>query len=152
MHTHTQTHTHTHTDVGSCEVQYSYAANQSDELTIEPGDIINIIDKTDQDWWSGELNGSVGIFPASYVQEISWDCGYKCVVLRLFVKIINSMYFIMWACCLVPKHKFWSEPQTLLTNKWIWDFRLVTRLVRVWLVRLIRHVISLADRLQTWLF
>ena len=36
-----------------------------------PGDIINIIDKTDQDWWSGELNGTVGIFPASYVQETS---------------------------------------------------------------------------------
>ncbi len=33
-------------------------------------DIIHIIDKYDQEWWQGELNGNVNIFPASYVEEI----------------------------------------------------------------------------------
>ena len=61
---------HIFTDVSKCEVQFSYTANQSDELTIEPGDVINVIDKQDQDWWQGELNGTVGIFPATYVLEI----------------------------------------------------------------------------------
>ena len=49
---------------------YEYQANESDELNIQPDDIIHIIDKYDQEWWQGELNGNVGIFPASYVEEI----------------------------------------------------------------------------------
>ena len=48
---------------------YGYTANQDDELTINPGDVVNIIEKYDEDWWQGELNGQVGIFPASYVQD-----------------------------------------------------------------------------------
>ena len=57
-------------DVGECRVLYEYTANESDELTITPGDIIQIIDKYDTEWWQGELNGIVGIFPASYVEDI----------------------------------------------------------------------------------
>ena len=56
-------------DVGQCEVMYGYTAQQDDELTISPGDKVNIIEKYDEDWWQGELNGQVGIFPASYVQD-----------------------------------------------------------------------------------
>ena len=58
-------------DLTRCEVLYDYTANQEDELTIEPGDIIDVTDQQDQDWWTGELNGRSGIFPASYVQEMS---------------------------------------------------------------------------------
>lgn len=57
-------------DIGECEVLYAYQAQQDDELNINPGDIIKIIDKYDAEWWQGELNGTVGIFPASYVQDI----------------------------------------------------------------------------------
>ncbi len=56
--------------VGYCKVLYEYQANESDELNIQPDDIIHIIDKYDQEWWQGELNGNVSIFPASYVEEI----------------------------------------------------------------------------------
>lgn len=35
------------------------------------GDIINIHQKQEDGWWSGDLNGSVGIFPATYVEEIT---------------------------------------------------------------------------------
>lgn len=58
-------------DVGKCEVLYDYTANEPDELTIAAGDVINIVDKYDVEWWQGELNGIVGIFPASYVKDIS---------------------------------------------------------------------------------
>lgn len=34
------------------------------------GDVINIHDKQADGWWLGELNGVVGIFPATYVEEI----------------------------------------------------------------------------------
>lgn len=34
------------------------------------GDVINVYDKQMDGWWQGEKNGRVGIFPASYVEEI----------------------------------------------------------------------------------
>lgn len=60
-----------HNYIAQCRVEYDYMPNQSDELMIHSGDIVNLIEKQDQDWWKGELNGNVGIFPASYVQELS---------------------------------------------------------------------------------
>lgn len=34
------------------------------------GDIINIHEKQPDGWWIGEVEGNVGIFPATYVEEI----------------------------------------------------------------------------------
>ena len=59
------------TDIAQCRVEYDYQPNQPDELLIHSGDIVNLIEKQDQDWWKGELNGVIGIFPASYVLELS---------------------------------------------------------------------------------
>ncbi|XP_046669260.1 nostrin isoform X2 [Homalodisca vitripennis] len=55
---------------GRCKALYHYAANLYDELNLNPGDVINIHDKQADGWWLGELNGVVGIFPATYVEEI----------------------------------------------------------------------------------
>ena len=57
--------------IGQCIAQYDYDAVQNDELTIKAGDVINLSEKQDSDWWFGELNGRTGIFPAMYVQEMS---------------------------------------------------------------------------------
>ncbi|XP_045458298.1 nostrin [Melitaea cinxia] len=57
--------------VGKCRALYAYEARLDDELTLAPGDIINIYEKQDEVWWSGDLNGSFGIFPSSYVEEIT---------------------------------------------------------------------------------
>jgi len=32
--------------------------------------VINIYEKQPDGWWYGELNGRVGLFPATYVEEI----------------------------------------------------------------------------------
>jgi hypothetical protein len=48
---------------------YDYVGQHCDELTIRPGDVIQVLHKQDDGWWKGELNGNVGIFPATYVQE-----------------------------------------------------------------------------------
>ncbi|CAB4000040.1 nostrin-like isoform X1 [Paramuricea clavata] len=56
--------------IGQCIAQYHYDGTQSDELTIREGDVINLSEKQDDDWWLGELNGRTGIFPATYVQEM----------------------------------------------------------------------------------
>lgn len=57
--------------LGKCRALYTYEARLNDELTLSPGDIINIHEKQDDGWWSGDLNGSYGIFPSSYVEEIN---------------------------------------------------------------------------------
>ncbi|XP_071451671.1 nostrin [Hetaerina americana] len=56
--------------VGKCRALYDYAPNLYDELKLRPGDVINIHDKQADGWWLGELNGTIGIFPATYVEEI----------------------------------------------------------------------------------
>ena len=55
--------------IGTCRALYDYTANMYDELSIRTGDIINIHDKQADGWWLGELKGTVGIFPATYVEE-----------------------------------------------------------------------------------
>jgi len=57
------------TVLGQCHAIYDYTACQHDELTIRPGDVINIHTKQDDGWWHGELNGRHGIFPSTYVEE-----------------------------------------------------------------------------------
>jgi len=52
-----------------CRALYNYNAQENDELTIRKGDVITVI-KEHPDWWEGELNGTVGVFPANYVEKI----------------------------------------------------------------------------------
>jgi hypothetical protein len=56
--------------IGRCQALYEYTAKLYDELNLQPGDVIKIHDKQADGWWLGELNGVVGIFPATYVQEM----------------------------------------------------------------------------------
>ena len=56
--------------IGQCRALYDYTANMYDELSIRVGDVINIHDKQEDGWWLGELKGQVGIFPATYVEDI----------------------------------------------------------------------------------
>lgn len=51
---------------------YSFAGEESGDLAFKKGDIINITAKSDStdDWWTGELNGRKGIFPANYVELV----------------------------------------------------------------------------------
>uniref|UniRef100_A0A8C9U095 Intersectin-1 n=1 Tax=Scleropages formosus TaxID=113540 RepID=A0A8C9U095_SCLFO len=53
-----------------CQVigMYDYTAQNDDELAFSKGQIINVLSKEDPDWWKGELNGAVGLFPSNYVK------------------------------------------------------------------------------------
>ncbi len=55
-----------------CHAIYDYDACLDDELSIRVGDVIEVHEKQDDGWWMGRMksNGQVGIFPATYVQEI----------------------------------------------------------------------------------
>lgn len=53
-------------------VVYAYKPLNSDELPMEVGDIITVLDKKLEDagWWRGELNGKEGVFPDNFVELI----------------------------------------------------------------------------------
>jgi len=50
---------------------YKYQKQNHDELSFEKGCVINVINKLDADWWTGELNGQTGVFPSNYVAPLS---------------------------------------------------------------------------------
>nr|DBA34490.1 TPA: hypothetical protein GDO54_002044 [Pyxicephalus adspersus] len=54
----------------TCQVigMYDYIAQNDDELAFSKGQVINVLNKEDPDWWKGELNGQVGLFPSNYVK------------------------------------------------------------------------------------
>ncbi|KAF1801808.1 hypothetical protein V8B55DRAFT_1474136 [Mucor lusitanicus] len=49
---------------------YAFDGQQQGDLSFQEGDVITIVQKTDSqdDWWTGKINGRQGIFPANYVQ------------------------------------------------------------------------------------
>ncbi len=51
------------------ELTYNYSQDGGD-LSIQKGDIIDIVEETNADWWTGRVNGRQGVFPASYVERI----------------------------------------------------------------------------------
>ncbi|CAH1794712.1 unnamed protein product [Owenia fusiformis] len=51
---------------------YDFEASDAEELTLKKGDIVTLIDKIDQNWWTGSImRGGVekkGYFPSNYVE------------------------------------------------------------------------------------
>ena len=43
-------------------------AQDSDELAFKVGDVIEILDMTDDVWWQGSVESAIGWFPASFVR------------------------------------------------------------------------------------
>ena len=44
-------------------------SQDADDLPLQAGQTVVLLEKVSDDWWKGEANGAQGIFPASYVQE-----------------------------------------------------------------------------------
>lgn len=51
---------------------YSFAGEEPGDLPFRKGDVITIIKKSNSqnDWWTGKVNGREGIFPANYVELV----------------------------------------------------------------------------------
>ena len=57
-----------------CIVLFPYNAVNDDELTLEEGQLINIVSKDveDKGWWKGEIDGKVGVFPVSETVKVPY--------------------------------------------------------------------------------
>ncbi|KAJ2187769.1 BAR adaptor protein Hob1 [Coemansia sp. RSA 532] len=51
---------------------YDFDGQQAGDLTIHEGDIIELIERTDDanDWWTGRIGARKGVFPGNYVGDI----------------------------------------------------------------------------------
>ncbi|XP_070843173.1 intersectin-2a isoform X4 [Chaetodon trifascialis] len=66
-----------------CQViaMYDYTAANQDELSFSKGQLINILDKTNPDWWKGDANGVTGLLPTNYVKMTTEsDPSQQCTV------------------------------------------------------------------------
>uniref|UniRef100_A0A3B4T6Q1 Intersectin 2b n=1 Tax=Seriola dumerili TaxID=41447 RepID=A0A3B4T6Q1_SERDU len=53
---------------------YDYTASNEDEMSFSKGQLINVLDKNNPDWWRGEINGVTGLFPTNYVKMTTAEC------------------------------------------------------------------------------
>ncbi|XP_030044549.1 unconventional myosin-Ie isoform X2 [Microcaecilia unicolor] len=56
--------------VPQCRALYAYDAQDTDELSFNANDIIDIIKEDQSGWWTGRLRGKQGLFPNNYVTKI----------------------------------------------------------------------------------
>lgn len=48
---------------------HSFKANEEGELEFKRGDVIEVLERNEDGWWKGSLNGRQGIFPSNYVSN-----------------------------------------------------------------------------------
>ncbi|XP_048880374.1 myosin IEb isoform X2 [Brienomyrus brachyistius] len=53
-----------------CRALYAYDAQDTDELSFNAAEIIDIINEDPSGWWFGRLRGKEGMFPGNYVEKI----------------------------------------------------------------------------------
>ncbi|XP_041642420.1 unconventional myosin-Ie isoform X2 [Cheilinus undulatus] len=56
--------------VPQCKALYAYDAQDTDELSFNADDVIDIIKEDASGWWTGRLRGKQGLFPNNYVTKI----------------------------------------------------------------------------------
>jgi len=47
---------------------YDYEVQSTNDLALKAGDVVTVIDRSDSDWWLGEIGETQGYFPANYVE------------------------------------------------------------------------------------
>ncbi|XP_038042885.1 GRB2-related adapter protein isoform X3 [Anas acuta] len=52
------------------QAQFDFSAHDSSQLPFYRGDIIEVLDCPDPNWWQGKIYGRVGLFPRNYVHPL----------------------------------------------------------------------------------
>ncbi|KAL2085560.1 hypothetical protein ACEWY4_018880 [Coilia grayii] len=56
--------------IGVAIARYDFSSRDTRELSLQEGDVVKIYTKSGANgWWRGEVNGRVGWFPSTYVEE-----------------------------------------------------------------------------------
>lgn len=50
---------------------YPFVTHEKGELSFEKGDVIKVIDRMYDEWYTGAVGGRIGIFPVSYVEPLA---------------------------------------------------------------------------------
>jgi len=50
---------------------WAYSGDDANDLSFQPGDVIDVVEETNADWWTGRVHGKQGLFPSSYVERIA---------------------------------------------------------------------------------
>jgi len=50
------------------EALFDHAAEEEDELNFATGDVVEVLEISDNGWWKGRCHGKEGLFPVNYVQ------------------------------------------------------------------------------------
>lgn len=58
---------------------YKFLPQEGNDLALQPGDRIMLVDDSNEDWWKGKIGDRVGFFPANFVQRVRpgenvWRC------------------------------------------------------------------------------
>ncbi|KAG7255303.1 hypothetical protein CRUP_012818 [Coryphaenoides rupestris] len=56
-------------------VKFTYTADREDELNLQQGSRVVVMEKCSDGWWRGSQGGRVGWFPSNYVQEEEEEVG-----------------------------------------------------------------------------
>ncbi|XP_035159211.1 SH3 and cysteine-rich domain-containing protein 2 isoform X3 [Callithrix jacchus] len=56
---------------------YKFLPQENNDLALQPGDRIMLVDDSNEDWWKGKIGDRIGFFPANFVQRVRPDmCGH----------------------------------------------------------------------------
>ena len=55
----------------SARAKYRYQGNRDDELSLEKGDEVIVMEKEADGWWKGRCGTKIGWFPFNYVEEVA---------------------------------------------------------------------------------
>jgi hypothetical protein len=64
----------------AARVLYPFASTESDELILRKNEVLEILDKTEDDWWRcRKTSGEEGMAPLNYLEVLSLPAGWRAV-------------------------------------------------------------------------
>ncbi|XP_064895530.1 SH3 and cysteine-rich domain-containing protein 2 isoform X2 [Columba livia] len=49
---------------------YKFVPQEQQDLALQPGDRVTLVDDSNEDWWKGKVGDRLGFFPANFVQRV----------------------------------------------------------------------------------